>query len=265
MNIVRYRLAPALLGIAIAGCGHDQPANTAQNPPPETNTTTSAQDQTAPATSPANPPLPQTTSAQNRGAPATSPANTQSSETSAQERSDPATNTAISPSSVTSMQGGVNTPNAAAITDDQILGLIHAADRGEIEQARLAESKSKDPRVKKFAAKMIHDHTDADTKGELIARKENLTLASSPTRSSLENDARSATMSLQSQDGTAFDRLYADTQVHEHQSVLDLIDQKLLPAATDPKVKEYLTSVRAKVSMHLQHARDLRAKLQQSP
>ena len=35
--------------------------------------------------------------------------------------------------------------------------------------------------------------------------------------------------------GAGFDKSYVDTQVKEHQAVLDMIDQKLLPNAQDPR------------------------------
>lgn len=46
-------------------------------------------------------------------------------------------------------------------------------------------------------------------------------------------------------------------RVKEHQAVLDMLDQKLIPGATNSDLKCYLGEVRAKVVMHLQHARDL--------
>jgi len=52
-------------------------------------------------------------------------------------------------------------------------------------------------------------------------------------------------------------RGYVDTQVKEHQAVLDLIDQHLLPNAKEAAVKTFITSVRAKVAMHLEHAQSL--------
>jgi len=50
--------------------------------------------------------------------------------------------------------------------------------------------------------------------------------------------------------------------VKEHQAVLDMIDQKLLPNAQDAEVKMFLTEVRGKVAMHLQHAQALQSKMQ---
>jgi putative membrane protein len=153
-------------------------------------------------------------------------------------------------------------PNIPApLTDAEILQITHTANQGEIAQANLAEQKSKNPRVKKLAAMMLKDHTAADAKGMMIAKKDNLTPAPSAISSSLESDARNATMMLRAENGTAFDKDYVDTQVKEHQALLDSLDQKLLPNAQDADVKAFLTDVRATVAMHLQHAQNLQNKL----
>jgi putative membrane protein len=153
-------------------------------------------------------------------------------------------------------------PNAAAmgtLTDEQIVGITHIANLGENEQARLAPTRTKDGRVKKLAAMMIKDHTEADAKGTELARKVSLIPSESPTCTSLKSEADSNTASLKTQTGTAFDKAYVDTQVKEHQTVLDTIDQKLSPNAKNPDLKSYLTDVRAAVAMHLQHAKDLQS------
>ena len=147
------------------------------------------------------------------------------------------------------------------LTDNQILGFTHAANVGEIEQGRLAQTKAKDSKVKAFAAMMVKDHTDADNKGKALAKKANLKPEASPTTESLKTGAEAATLTLKSEMGADFDRSYVDTQVKEHQEVLDTLDQKLIPSATNADLKTYLADVRAAVAMHLQHAEDLQKQM----
>jgi putative membrane protein len=144
------------------------------------------------------------------------------------------------------------------LSDDQILQVVHTANQGEIAQAKLAKGKAQDARVKKLAAMMIKDHTAADHKAMALAKKLNGPTPSA-TSTSLESDAQNNTTTLESESGADFDKGYVDTQVKEHQAVLDLIDQQLLPNAKDANVKTFVTGVRAKVAMHLQHARELQA------
>jgi len=119
------------------------------------------------------------------------------------------------------------------LTDEQILQITHTANLGEIAQAKLAQSKTTDPRVRKLAAMMLEDHTAADTKGMAIARKESLTPAPSATSTSIDSDVESATSTLQSENG-----------------------------AKDADVKAFLAEVRPKIAMHLQHAQDLQNAMQ---
>ncbi len=144
------------------------------------------------------------------------------------------------------------------LSDDQILQVVHTANQGEIAQAKLAKGKAQDARVKKLAAMMIKDHTDADHKAMALAKKLNGATPSA-TSTSLESDAQNNTTTLESESGADFDKGYVDTQVKEHQAVLDLIDQQLLPNAKDANVKTFVTGVRAKVAMHLHHAQELQA------
>ena len=153
--------------------------------------------------------------------------------------------------------GGASTPTA--LTDDQILGVIHTANQGEIEQAKIAEAKGKDGRVKKLALMMLKDHTASDDKAAALAKQSAGSLEPSATSRSLEGHAQGATNTLAVETGGELDREYVDTQVKEHQAVLDMIDQQLLPSAKGADLKDFLTEVRSKVATHLQHAQDLQA------
>jgi putative membrane protein len=161
------------------------------------------------------------------------------------------------PAALSTGNGPSPTEAQPTLSDAQIVEITHAANVGEIEQAKLAEKKSKDARVRKFAAMMVKDHADADAKGMKVAKKASLTPTASPTSESLASDAEGNTTSMKSQTGADFDKAYVDAQVKEHQAVLDAIDQKLVPSAQNADLKMYLGDVRTAVATHLQHAKDL--------
>ena len=110
---------------------------------------------------------------------------------------------------------------------------------------------------------MVVDHSQADKNGLMLAKKQNIELEPSETSEQLATDATSATMSLKAAPAADFNRDYVDTQVKEHQAVLDMLDQKLIANATNPELKSYLTEVRAKVASHLQHAKELQTAMAQ--
>jgi len=156
---------------------------------------------------------------------------------------------------------GMGTAGTTTMNDAQLLQVTHFANSGEIAQAKLAKDKSKNADVKKLAQMMIDQHTDADKKGDDLAKKESLTLADSPISTDLKNTADNFTNDMATKTGSDFDKSYVDAQVKEHQSVLDILDTKLIPNAHDADVKKYLQDVRKAVAMHLDHAKDLQTEL----
>jgi len=149
------------------------------------------------------------------------------------------------------------TSPATKLTDDQILYVLHAANIGEMEQARMAQKKATNARVKRFASMMLKDHGEADSKGNDVAKKVRASLSPSEPSNRLENDAKHLFAVMSNQNGADFDRSYMNAQVKEHRAVLDTIDRELLPAVTAPEVKELVQTVRAKVEGHFQEAEQI--------
>jgi putative membrane protein len=219
----------SILGLLLAACaGGDHPVNAPDN------AQAAATDPNTPATSAASVP------------PATAVTPVQ-------------TPTAAAPTETATPQPA---EKSTALTDEQIIQVVHSANLAEIDQGALAQIKAKDARVKKLATMMVKDHTAADAKGMELAKKANLNPTASPVSSSLESDAGGNTSTLKSQTGADFDRVYVDIQVKEHRAVLDAIDQKLAPAVKNPDLKAFLGDVRPKIAAHLQHAEDLQKALQ---
>jgi putative membrane protein len=158
--------------------------------------------------------------------------------------------------------GNTEAQPSVQLSDGQILEITHTANAGEVDQAKIALSKTTDSRVKSLAQMMVRDHTQADYKGMVVAKKAGIERQTSPVSQSLESDIDSTTLTLKSEPKADFDRNYVDTQIREHQSVLDTIDQKLMPEASSADLKAYLAEVRSAVASHLQHARDLQSQLQ---
>jgi putative membrane protein len=222
MRTTRLHLTPLLPLLLLAACKSEPPPAYPENPAPVVNTSAHA------------------TMTSSTPAPAAEPM------------------TAPPPAAQTTQTA---TPAASTLTDDEILQVTHTANLGEIEQGALAIAKARDSRVRELASMMVNDHTAADATGMTLMQS-GLTPTRSELSSSLENQAQAATMSLRSQlAGGDFDAAYVDTQVKEHEAVLDTIDQKLLPAARSAALRRYLGDVRPKIVMHLRHARDLQEAL----
>ncbi len=158
-----------------------------------------------------------------------------------------------------SMNGNNATP--AVPNDDEIATTIAAASMSEIELGRLAQTKAKDPRVKKFAAKMVSDRTDATHKQVAMMNKMSLKIEENAMSMQLMTDASNTLDSLKSQTGAEFDRTYMDADVKRNQQFLDLIDHKLLPNAKSPDLKSFIDDLRPMVERHLTEAQTLQKSL----
>jgi len=152
-------------------------------------------------------------------------------------------------------------PMAPQLTDAQIAAITDAANKGEIEQAKLALRKAKDPQVKAFAQMMIDHHGAQQKKEQQLATTLNLQPETTQTSTELQTNSQNAITSLGAQTGADFDKAYIDLQVKEHKDVLDAIDTKLIPSAKNAQLKQAITDFRPKVQEHLQKAQDLQQKL----
>ena len=152
-------------------------------------------------------------------------------------------------------------PAAPQLTDAQIAAITDAANKGEIEQAKLALHKAKDPQVKQFAQMMVDQHGAEQKKEQQLASSLNLQPETTQTSTQLQTDSQNAISSLSSQTGADFDKAYIDLQVKEHKEVLDTLDNKLIPNAKNAQLKSTLEAFRPHVQEHLQKAQEIQQKL----
>ncbi|HEX7667337.1 MAG TPA: DUF4142 domain-containing protein, partial [Polyangiaceae bacterium] len=160
---------------------------------------------------------------------------------------------------------GTGDQSAPTLNDGQILGITDAANKGEVDQAKMALKSGKSADVKAFAKMMVSDHTDAMKKLDALAAGKSIVTATSDDATKIQTDGQAAAGTLGSLTGKDFDKQYIDLQVTEHQQVLDALDQKLIPQSTNPDFKTALKGVRDKVAGHLKKAQEIQTKLNPPP
>jgi putative membrane protein len=139
------------------------------------------------------------------------------------------------------------------LSDPQIAAVTEAANTAEIAQAKLAQSKSKDASVKRFAAMMIEHHGAAKQKQAKLKLKTEPSAAST----ALQADAESTLDKLKTDSGKDFDHAYIAAQIDGHRKVLDAINDKLLPNVKGAELKAYLEEIKPRVEQHLKEAKRL--------
>lgn len=149
-----------------------------------------------------------------------------------------------------------------APTDAQIAGIVLTANRIDIEAGMLAQNKGSSKDVKRFASKMVKDHSAVSRKAGALARRLGVTPQESHTSKSLRHSAAAARSKLAGLSGADFDRAYIDNEVAYLQGVVQVLDQMLVPSAQHWQVRAALTKVRPAFVAHLEQAKELQQRMQ---
>jgi putative membrane protein len=128
-----------------------------------------------------------------------------------------------------------------------------ASDQAEIMLSKLALERASIPQVKQFAQTMVTDHTKSTSLLKPIAADHGVNLPENPPQPA--NDERY--QKLEKQSGAAFDKTYIEMMVTDHQDMLHAFETEA-GQATDPKLKEFISTVQPIVAHHLQMAKELR-------
>jgi putative membrane protein len=150
---------------------------------------------------------------------------------------------------------------ASKLTDPQIAAIVVVANQVDIDAGKLALEKSKNDEVKKFAERMITDHSAVlEAAGDLVA-KLGVTPEETDASKQLAAGGAETRAKLQALDGDAFDRAYVDNEVAYHEAVIGVLKTQLIPAATNPELAKTLVSVQPAFDAHLAHAKQVQAAL----
>jgi putative membrane protein len=150
---------------------------------------------------------------------------------------------------------------AAAVTDPQIAAIVVAANSVDVEAGKLAQSKTKNRKVREFADDMVRDHTAVNTAAVDLVTRLGVTPEENDTSRGLTSSGEQTRARLGALSGKTFDREYVDNEVAYHKLVLDAIDKTLIPDAQNAELKATLVKVRPMIAAHLQHAEQLQASL----
>ena len=133
---------------------------------------------------------------------------------------------------------------------------VQAATSGwlaEVATAQLAQQHSASPQVRKFADRMIADHTQANSDLQQIVEQEeeDITLPAQP----VGKDAAAAAK-LRGLNGAAFDRAYLQATVSDHQQAIALFSKEA-SSGQNPALKDFAQQTLPILQQHLQLAQSL--------
>lgn len=130
---------------------------------------------------------------------------------------------------------------AARLSGPQIAGVAATAGTIDVENAKLALRHATNTAVRAFAVAVIRDHRTVDAKARGLTRTNVPPAAMSR---ALIEQSRHVRGQLSSLSGADFDRAYLDNEVAFDQTVVSAISTRLIPAAREPRLRQFLMTER---------------------
>jgi len=127
--------------------------------------------------------------------------------------------------------------------------------RAEVEDSRLATGRINASAPRKFAERMVRDHSKANDQLVSLAKADGIALPDS-----LDPETRAKNRRLHDLNGTAFELAYIDGQIADHQKTTQLLEWEI-DSGKNPQFKQFAVENLPLVFEHLQMARDLKAQM----
>ncbi len=148
-------------------------------------------------------------------------------------------------------QASAERPGSGAASAEQFAQEAFTDDATEVRLAKLAESRAQNPDVKKFAQRMVKDHSRANEQLQDLAKKHNLHL---PSDTGAAGEHQALADRLSNLKGAAFERAYIDAMVQAHEKDVRRFEQQA-KNSKDPAMKEWAAKMLPILQEHLRLAK----------
>jgi putative membrane protein len=139
--------------------------------------------------------------------------------------------------------------------DNEFVHTVAMDGMAEVELARLASQKAKSPEVKKFAQRMLADHSKANEELKQLASNKNITL---PTALGPEQDAEKNRLANLS--GAEFDREYMSMMSAAHDRAVNAFEDESRDGG-EPDIKAWAAKILPTLREHQSLAKDISSKI----
>jgi putative membrane protein len=162
--------------------------------------------------------------------------------------------TATTPAATADTATAATQATSQKLTDAEIASVAVTADQIDIDYAAIAKEKSKNAKVLQFAATMAKDHQSVNDQAVALATKLSVTPKDNHLTQSLLSGATTTKAMLNSKSGAEFDKAYIDNEVAYHKAAIDVVENTLIPDATNSELKSLLQTALPIFKQHLAHA-----------
>lgn len=142
----------------------------------------------------------------------------------------------------------------AKLTDAEIASAAVVANQSDIAFAAIAQQKSKNAEVLKFAETMARDHKAVIDQAVALVTKLKVTPKDNAVSRKLKADATKTQKMLRAKSARTFDKAYVDNEVGYHKAVIAAVETVLIPQSSNAELKALLQNVVPALKSHLEHA-----------
>jgi putative membrane protein len=147
-------------------------------------------------------------------------------------------------------------PKTTDMSSPDMAAVLFAANRAEIEQAEMAYPKLVHAAVRNFAQMMEDDHKRGLTNTtNIMAVNKIVAHDAAADAVAIRDKSKQLVKNFETSQGN-IDRNYMVAQIEEHQQLLDLLDQKLIPSSRGDALTLVQTT-RFTVQAHLDRAKEI--------
>jgi putative membrane protein len=148
-----------------------------------------------------------------------------------------------------------NRNSKSATSDQSFLKEAVAGGLAEVELGQLAAQKSSNPEVKKFAERMVTDHSKANDQLKEIVAQKGIDLPAEPSAKH-----KATKESLSKLQGDEFDKAYMSNMLSDHKKDVAAF-RKESTEGKDPQLKEFATKTLPTLEDHLKEAESISPKV----
>jgi putative membrane protein len=152
------------------------------------------------------------------------------------------------------------TAAAPAMTDANIVAYLDEANMADSTSGSIAAAKGTNAEVKSFGRDMMRDHHALRVAGQDFAKKANITPQPASNDTTLQHASKMADSLNAQARGAAWDKMYIDSEIAAHESVLSTA-QTALGATQNADLKALIQKAAPNIQAHLDHAKQIQSKL----
>lgn len=156
---------------------------------------------------------------------------------------------------------GADAQQTPKLTDPEIASVAVTANQIDVDYAAIAQKKSKDADIIRFAKTMQDDHNAVIKMATDLAKKLGVTPKMNAMTQSLLDGEKKMTKELNSKSGAAFNKAYIDNEVAYHEAVINAVENVLIPQTQNAELKALFVKIMPTLRAHLDHAKMVQKEL----